>query len=108
MPSALPLVLAALIFTGLAASVWRLSLALPSRRQGRQSGTDATHLRLDAIRQLAWTVLLLAHFVLIQLLSESREAPHPLAVAGSVAGGLCLIAAVVTLGSTIAAEKSLS
>lgn len=68
---------------------------------------EATALRVDAARELLWTILLLAQFVFIEVLSESREVSQTLATAGSAAGGLCLIAALVALASCISTERSL-
>jgi hypothetical protein len=64
-------------------------------------------LRFDAARELLWTILLLVHFVFIEALSESREVSETLAIAGSLAGGLCLISALASLASCIRAERSL-
>ena len=62
---------------------------------------------MDAARELLWTILLLVQFVLIEVLSESREVSQTLGIAGSVSGGLCLIAAVVALASCVSIERSL-
>jgi predicted component of type VI protein secretion system len=109
MPSTLPLVLGVLVFTGLVSALWRLARALMSRGKSPAASTgEATALRIDAARELLWTILLLAQFVFIEVLSESREVPQALAIAGSAAGGLCLIAAVVALASCVAMERSLT
>jgi len=109
MPSTLPLVLGVLVFTGLLSAGWRLLRALTSRGKGPgASPGDPVALRVDAARELLWTLLLLAHFVFIEVLSESREVSQNLAIAGSAAGGLCLIAALVALASCISAERSLT
>ena len=97
--------LGVLVFTGLVSSGWRLFRALPGR--GTAAAPDPATLRLDAVRQLLWTILLIGHFVFIEVLAESREVSQTLAIAGSVAGGLCLIAALVALASCIHAEKAL-
>jgi len=108
MPSTLPLVLGVLIFTGLASSGWRLLRALRSRGMAPASGAvDPTLLRIDASRELLWTILLLTQFVFIEALSESREVSQTLDIAGSVVSGLCLIASLVALASCISAERSL-
>jgi len=108
MPSTLPLVLGVLVFTGLVSAGWRLLRALMSRGAARESGGgEANTLRIDAARELLWTILLLVQFVFIEVLSESREVSQALAIAGSAAGGLCLIAAVFALVSCISAERSL-
>ncbi len=109
MPSTLPLVLGVLVLTGLVSGLWRLLRALTSRGKAPAPNTgEAIALRIDAARELLWTILLLAHFVFIEVLSESREVSQNLAIAGSVAGGLCLIAALVALASCISAERSLT
>lgn len=106
MPSTLPLVLGVLIFTGLVSSGWRLLRALLSRGQAK-AASDPAALRLDAIRELLWTVLLVSQFVFIEALSESREVPQALELAASLAGGLCLIGALAALVGCISAERSL-
>lgn len=107
MPSTLPLVLGVLVLTGLASALWRLVRALLSRGKG-PGPDDATALRIDAARELLWTILLLGQFVFIEILSESREVSQTLAIAGSAAGGLCLIAALVALASCVSAERTLT
>ena len=108
MPSTLPLVLGVLVLTALVSAAWRLLRALMSRGPASGSGAaDSTAVRIDAARELLWTILLLAQFVFIEALSESREVSQTLAIAGSVAGGLCLVAALVSLASCISAERSL-
>lgn len=111
MPSTLPLVLGVLVLTGLASASWRLVRALLSRGKGPGPGPDtgdATAVRIDAARELLWTILLLGQFVFIEVLSESREVSQTLAIAASAAGGLCLIAALVALASCISAERTLT
>lgn len=79
-----------------------------SRGTGRASGGgEANALRIDAARELLWTILLLVQFVFIEVLSESREVTQALAITASAAGGLCLIAAAFALVSCISAERSL-
>lgn len=108
MPSTLPLVLGVLVFTGLVSAGWRLLRALMSRGAAPLPNPgEASALRVDAMRELLWTILLLVHFVFIEALSESREVPQTLAIAGSAVGGLCVIAAAFALVSCIAAERSL-
>jgi hypothetical protein len=108
MPSTLPLVLGVLVLTGGISAVWRLLRALRSRgRAGASNQGDATALRIDAARELLWTILLLVQFVFIEALSESREVSQTLDVAASVASGLCLLAALAALASCISAERSL-
>ncbi|HRB13677.1 MAG TPA: hypothetical protein PKU70_11765, partial [Vicinamibacteria bacterium] len=71
MPSTLPLVLGVLVFTGLLSALWRLLRALASRGKTPAANTaDAIALRVDAARELLWTILLLAQFVFIEVLSE--------------------------------------
>jgi hypothetical protein len=108
MPSTIPLVLGVLIFTGAVSAVWRLLRTLMSRGKAAPSNAgDAIALRIDAARELLWTILLLVQFVFIEALSESREVSQALDIVGSVASGLCLIAALVALISCIAAERAL-
>jgi hypothetical protein len=109
MPSTLPLVLGVLVLTGLTSALWRLVRALMSRGKAPAANTgDATALRIDAARELLWTILLLAQFVFIEVLSESREVSQTLAIASSAAGGLCLIAALIALASCVSIERSLT
>jgi len=101
-------VLGVLVFTGLVSAAWRLLRALMSRgNTGESRAGDATALRIDAARELLWTILLLVQFVFIEVLSESREVSQALGIAGSAAGGLCLVAALFALASCISAERSL-
>ncbi len=100
--------LGVLVLTGLVSAAWRLLRALMSRGLApASSASEATALRMDAARELLWTILLLVQFVLIEVLSESREVPQALGIAGSLSGGLCLIAAVVALASCVSIERSL-
>ncbi|MBX7187576.1 MAG: hypothetical protein K1Y01_20705 [Vicinamibacteria bacterium] len=108
MPSTLPLVLGVLVLTGLTSALWRLVRALMARGKGpAPDARDTTALRIDATRELIWTLLLLGQFIFIETLSESREVSQSLAIAASAAGGLCLIAALVALASCISAERTL-
>ena len=108
MPSTLPLVLGVLVFTGLVSAAWRLVRALMSRgTRAAPAARDATSLGIDAARELLWTILLLVHFVMIEALSESREVSQSLDVAAGVIGGLCLIAALVSLASCVSIERVL-
>ncbi len=108
MPSIIPLVLGALVATGFTTALWRLLRAFMSRRNPSvTSPTDSTALRIQAAVELLWATLLLVQFVFLEALSESREVPAVLAMLATLSGALCLVAALASLASCIAAERRL-
>jgi hypothetical protein len=105
MPSIIPPVLGALVTTGVITALWRLLRALRSR--GRPPLGELAEVRVQGVVELLWTILLLVHFVLLEVLSESREVPSTLALLGNVTGALSLIAALASLVSCIQQERKL-
>ena len=106
MPSTIPLLLGVLVLTGLTMASWRLIRGLMSRRMPpvQRAGED---LRIQAAVELLWTIVLLVHFVFLGALGESREVTSTLAMIGGISGGLCLVAALVSLVACISLERRL-
>lgn len=108
MPSTLPIVLFALTLTGLVTAVWKLAGTLMARRVRSAGPTDdPLGRRLEALGELLWSVVLLVHFVFLEVLSESREVPEALGLAANVSGALCLIGALLSLAACISLERGL-
>ncbi len=94
-------VFVSLIMTGVAATVTRLASwwsSRPSSRGGEGAApADSLRLRLSAVADLVWAVLLLAHFVFLAVLSDAKEIVGWLANLGTAIALAALVAAVVSL-----------
>ena len=101
MASVIPLIVAALLFTGTIGAL----LLLWNSRLGSAASRTPGDLRVQAIARLVWALFLLFHAVVLLVMSESREVSQALSICASVGGALTFLAALVALLSCVSLER---